>query len=97
MGGRDDFIASLKAALPSLQASYPIRLLGLFGSAVRSDVTESSDLDVLVEFTRPIPLSRFLALEEELTALTGRKVDLVSRQALKPHIGENVMRDLVIV
>jgi len=42
-------------------------------------------------------LSTFLALEDELKALTGREVDLVSRQALKPHIGRNVMRDLVLV
>ncbi len=97
MSGREALLTRLQAALPGLKEKYPIRSLGLFGSFARGDAGESSDLDILVEFAGPLPLSRFLALEQELKALTGREVDLVSRQALKPHMGRNVMRELVRV
>jgi len=69
----------------------------MFGSFARGDAGDASDLDILVEFSRPVSLSTFLALEDELTALAGRKVDLVSRRALKPNIGRNVARDLMPV
>jgi uncharacterized protein len=97
MSYRDAFVATLQAALPHLKERYPIQSLGVFGSFARGDASQSSDLDILVEFARPVPLSKFLALEAELAALTGQKVDLVSRQALKPYMARNVMRDLVPV
>jgi len=95
MEERDSLLASLRGALPALKQRYPIQSLALFGSFARGDGRESSDVDLLVEFSRPVSLSTFLALEDELKALAGRDVDLISRGALKPHIGRNVARDLV--
>jgi predicted nucleotidyltransferase len=66
-----DIIAILRTALPDLRRQWPIRSLALFGSRVRNDATPDSDLDVLVEFTRPIALSSFLALEDRLAASQG--------------------------
>ncbi|HXZ00632.1 MAG TPA: nucleotidyltransferase family protein [Stellaceae bacterium] len=97
MSGRDTILACLRQALPALSRRYPIRSLAMFGSFARGDAGDASDLDILVEFSRPVSLSTFLALEDELTALAGRKVDLVSRRALKPNIGRNVARDLMPV
>jgi predicted nucleotidyltransferase len=54
-----------------------------------------SDLDVLVEFTRPVPLSSFLALEERLAAITGLRVDLVSETALKSYMGKHIRAEAV--
>ena len=68
------------------------RLVWLAGPGRR---TPASDLDVLVEFARPVPLSSFLALEERLAAITGLRVDLVSVAALKPYIGERVRAEAV--
>jgi uncharacterized protein len=90
-----DIIAILRTALPDLRRQWPIRSLALFGSRVRNDATPDSDLDVLVEFTRPIALSSFLALEDSLAAITGLRVDLVSAAALKPYIGERVRAEAV--
>src|SRR5690349_6085585 len=56
-----DIIASLRSALPDLRRQWPIHSLALFGSRVRDDATPVSDLDVLVAFSRPVPLSSFLA------------------------------------
>ncbi|HME26613.1 MAG TPA: nucleotidyltransferase family protein [Acetobacteraceae bacterium] len=85
-----EIIASLRSAMPELRRQWPIRSLALFGSRVRDDATPVSDLDVLVAFIRPVPLSSFLALEERLAAITGLPVDLVSEAALKPYMGEHI-------
>ncbi len=95
MAAADDMIASLRAALPGLRQQWPIRSLALFGSRVRDDATPNSDLDVLVEFSEPIPLSSFLGLEERLGAITGFRVDLISAAALKPYIGERVRAEAI--
>jgi uncharacterized protein len=94
MAQADDVMLTLRAALPDLRAHWPIRSLALFGSRTR-DATAKSDLDVLVEFARPMPLSAFLALEARLASITGLRVDLVSAAALKPWIGERVRAEAV--
>ncbi|KKT33861.1 MAG: polymerase beta domain protein region protein [Candidatus Gottesmanbacteria bacterium GW2011_GWB1_44_11c] len=71
-----------------------MRRLGIFGSVARGNQTVSSDVDILVEFSKPISLFKFLELEEILTGLLGRKVDLVSKKSLKPNIGRNILREV---
>ena len=95
MTNTSDIIAILRAAMPELRAQWPIRSLALFGSRVRDDATPDSDLDVLVEFERPVALSSFLALEERLATITGLRIDLVSAAALKPYIGEHIRAEAV--
>jgi uncharacterized protein len=95
MTDREEVLTALRSALPDLRRRWPIRSLGIFGSIARGDAAADSDVDVLVEFERPVGLSAFLALEDALWATVGRPVDLVSRAALKPHIGEHVLRELV--
>jgi predicted nucleotidyltransferase len=90
-----DIIKTLRDALPGLREQWPIRSLALFGSRVRDDAKRDSDLDVLVELARPVPLSSFLALEARLAAITGLRVDLVSAAALKPYIGERVRSEAI--
>ena len=97
MGERDDVLAALRAALPELQRGWPIRSLAVFGSVAREEAGAASDLDILVEFDDSIILSDFLALEERLSAITGRSVELVSRRALKPFIGSHILREAVLV
>ena len=92
-----DILATLRTALPELRQRWPIRSLALFGSVARGDAGPASDLDVLVDFERPVTLSAFLALEDELAGLTARRVDLVSARALKPHIGRRVRAEAVTV
>lgn len=95
MSEKDAIIVRLRTALPDLRRRWPIRSLALFGSVVRDEATAESDLDVLVEFDKPIDLFAFLALEEELAGLAGRRVDLVSRGALKRHMGQRILAESV--
>ena len=92
---KDEILAALRAALPGLKQRWPIGSLAIFGSVARGSASAKSDLDVLVEFERPLGLSEFLALEDALSALVDRRVDLVTRDALKPHIGSRVLEEAV--
>src|SRR5665213_1697790 len=74
----------LQLLKPSLLLKYNICELGLFGSIVRNDFSPESDIDILVDFTRPIGIE-FIDLAEELEASLNRKVDLVSRKGIKPQ------------
>lgn len=88
-------ISALRAAAPGIKRRWPIRALGVFGSCARGEAGPTSDVDVLVEFEEPVGLSTFLALEEALSAAVGRRIDLVSRAALKPYMGRRVLAELV--
>jgi len=93
----NEIAAVLLAALPELRTQWPIQSLALFGSRVRDDSTPASDLDVLVTFGQPIPLSSFLALERQLGVITALSVDLVSTAALKPYIGARIREEAVTI
>lgn len=83
--------------MPELRRQYGVRHLWLFGSHVRNEQTEVSDLDILVEFTTPPTLFQFVRLKDELSGLLGIPVDLVMKSALKPRIGEHILSESVPV
>jgi len=75
---------------------YHIRSLAVFGSAVREDFSPQSDIDILVEFeTGKVPGFEFFLMEDELTRLVGRKVDLQTLNFLSPEIREQVLSEAV--
>jgi len=78
---------------------YKVRELAVFGSAARGDMRPDSDIDLLVEFEEDaeIGLFEFGAMEQELAALLGRKVDLVSKRGLKARVRPHVLRDATVV
>jgi len=71
--------------------------LGIFGSVARGDATKESDIDLLVRFAKPKSLLTIIGLEEQLEALIGRPVDLLTEAALSPYIRENIVHDLVVI
>jgi len=87
----------IKGDMPYLREKYKVRAMGIFGSYVRGENGTDSDLDVLVEFDDPPTLLEFVALERYISELTGRKVDLVMKTALKPRIGEHILEEVVYV
>ena len=77
---------------------YRIRELAVFGSAARGDMRPDSDVDILVEFEPGAhPGLGFFQLEEELTELFGRRVDLGRKSLLKPLVRPSVLRDAVVL
>ncbi len=80
-----------------LSQKFEVKTIGVFGSYVRGEQKLSSDVDILVEFQEPVGLFEFMKLENYLSDLLGVKVDLVSKKALKPHIGENIMQEVIMI
>ncbi|HEY9751546.1 MAG TPA: nucleotidyltransferase family protein [Coleofasciculaceae cyanobacterium] len=94
-------LETLKAQLihlkPTLTKDYHITQLGIFGSYVRGEQTEDSDVDVLVEFEPDFRfgLFTFCQLEDYISESLGKKVDLVMKDALKPKIGDRILQEVI--
>ena len=80
-----------------IERTYRVKSLGVFGSLVRGEQIDSSDIDILVEFVDNPGLIDFISLENHLSELLGAKVDLVMKDSLKPAIGERILREVVAV
>jgi len=89
-----DILAEHKS---EIQKKFNVKDIGIFGSYVRGRQKAKSDIDVLVEFSEPIGLLKFMELEEYLQTLFGVKVDLVSKKALKPHIGKRILEEVTFI
>ncbi len=87
------------ARLADLCRRYGVLELSLFGSAARGEMGAESDIDIMVELdpAARIGIIRFEALSEELEALLGRKVDLVTKRGLKPWIRPQVLREARVI
>jgi predicted nucleotidyltransferase len=85
----------LKKQKPFLMEKYGVTEIGVFGSYVTGKQKAKSDLDILVEFGRSIGFFEFLELEEYLANTLGVKVELVTKGALKPKIGEYILSEVV--
>jgi predicted nucleotidyltransferase len=79
-----------------LRQKYSVKNLALFGSFVRGDNSEQSDIDILAEFESP-PGLEFVDLVDELEKLLKNKVDLVSRRAVKERFMEHIEKELIYV
>jgi predicted nucleotidyltransferase len=92
----DTISQNLRQLLPELRQTYGITRLGIFGSYVRGEQTETSDLDLLVEFDpdRRFGLLTFCAIENLLSDRLNLKVDLVMKDGLKPKIGEQILSEV---
>jgi hypothetical protein len=94
MATRDEIIGTLRRHRAQLSARYPIRRLALFGSWARGEARADSDVDVLVDVDGSIGL-RFVELAEEIERALGRRVDLVSRRAIRPSLWKRIEPELI--
>lgn len=92
-----EIAAVLQSRLPELRQTYGVSALGIFGSYAAGQAGPGSDLDLLVEFDRPPTLFQFVRLERQLSQMLGVKVDLVMKSALKPEIGQRILRQVMPV
>jgi predicted nucleotidyltransferase len=87
----------LKREKASLSEKYNIAELGIFGSYIRGEQKETSDLDVLVEYKGKVSFFDVLHLEEELSELAGVKVDLVLKSGLRKFMGQQIMQEVKFI
>ena len=86
-------LETLKQNKPYLHEKYGVSEIGVFGSYTRNDFTEDSDVDILVDFDRPIGIE-FIDLADELENLLKIKVDLVSKNGIRPDYYKQIEREL---
>ena len=93
----DKIIKKLKELKPEIEKRYKVTEIGVFGSYLRNEQTEISDIDVLVSFAEdsPITLFSFCAFENWLSDILGKKVDLVMKDSLKPRIGRQILSEVI--
>jgi predicted nucleotidyltransferase len=94
-------VEKLKAILAlhkeELRKKFKVKEIGIFGSYVRREQKEKSDLDVLVTFYETIDLFTFVELENYLSDILGVKVDLVMKEGIKPRLKERILSEAVYV
>ena len=90
---KNDILSKLRELKPELYKQYAVREIGLFGSFSDDSNTEDSDIDILVELERPIGWKIF-TLEIYLEKVFGRKIDLVTKNALKEQIKDNILKQV---
>ncbi len=87
----------LKSHRKELELKYGVKEIGIFGSYVKEEQKETSDVDILVEFEKPMGLLEFVGFKNYLSDILGVNVDLVMRKALKPNIGKRILGEVVYV
>jgi len=92
----NEILTILKQNKSHIFSKYPLQSMAVFGSCSRGDNTENSDVDILVELNGTMGL-RFLHLNYEIEALLKRKVDLISKRALKQEFLKEIEPDLIYV
>jgi predicted nucleotidyltransferase len=87
----------LKDIKPELEHKFGVRRIGIFGSFAKQLADEQSDIDILVEIERPMGLIRFMQIEQYLTELLGRTVDLLTFESIKPYMKDDILKEVKYV
>ena len=94
---KEEILKKIEGENAFLKSEYHVKNIGVFGSVAREEETEKSDIDVLVEFASPIGFFQFIRLENYLSGILGRKVDLISKKAVKEAVREEIFKEVIYV
>lgn len=87
----------LRDQKPIIRQRFKVKEIGIFGSFVRGEQNESSDLDLLIDFEEPIGLIRYVGLQNYLSDKIGERVDLITKSGLKPRISGHILKEVIYV
>jgi len=100
MAFRDEIITRIRQQYPYLEKKYGVKRIGLFGSVVRREEGPESDVDIVVEFSKPVGLG-FMGFVDEMEQLCGRQVDVLTPEGIKNirvrNVSKNIEKDIVYV
>lgn len=94
MKTREQIEETLKRFKPLLKEKFKVKEIGIFGSYVRGEESEESDVDILVNFYEPIGWE-FIDFKEFLEKILGKEVDLVTVRALKPQLRNKILKEVI--
>ena len=86
----------IKELKPELEKKFHVSTIGVFGSVVRNDFSENSDVDIIVGFSQPIGIE-FIDLADLLEEKFHEQVDLVSKKGIKPQYFSSIENEIVYV
>jgi predicted nucleotidyltransferase len=86
----------IKELKPELEKKFHVSSIGIFGSIVRHDFSENSDVDIIVDFSQPIGIE-FIDLADLLEEKFHEQVDLVSKKGIKPQYFSSIENEIVYV
>ena len=86
----------IKELKPELEKKFHVSSIGIFGSVVRNDFSENSDVDIIVDFSQPIGIE-FIDLADLLEEKFHEQVDLVSKKGIKPQYFSSIENEIVYV
>ena len=89
------YIEQIKEQVLPILRRYGAKRAGLFGSLVREEMTEGSDIDILVELNKDLSLLDFIWIKLEIEERLGKKVDLVEYDPLKPLLKQRILKEEV--
>lgn len=92
-----DLALSDKEQIIEICRRNDISFCGLFGSYARHEARETSDVDLLIRFSKPKSLLGHISISHQFQDALGKEIDLVTESELSPHIRENVLRDLKVI
>ncbi|MHA1385237.1 MAG: nucleotidyltransferase family protein [Candidatus Helarchaeota archaeon] len=87
----------IKQKILSILKRNGAKKIGLFGSFVRGELKENSDIDILVEIDKDISLLDYIGIKLELEEELGRKVDLVEYKLIKPSLKQQILKEQVVI
>lgn len=92
-----EILEKLREYFPEIKEQYQIQKIGIFGSYARGKENQDSDIDILVQFNPDVKfgLMTFCQLENQLSEKLGKKVDLVTKDGLKPHIERAILAEVI--
>jgi len=93
MGEKMNNIEDIKKRILPILRRYNVKRAGIFGSVVRGEAKEESDIDILVEIEDRMSLLEFAGLKIELEEALGKKVDLGEYSVIKPIIREQILKE----
>ena len=94
---KNEILEILRTHRDELRKRFGVKSLAIFGSVARDEAGPDSDVDILVEFEGRATFDRYMGLKFFLEDLLGRRVDLVTRKALKPRMRPYVEREAIYV
>ena len=94
---REEVLDILRTHKPTLAERFGVTELALFGSFARDEVTDKSDIDILVKFDKPATSKTYFGVQFYIEDLLGRPVDLVTEKSLRSELRPYVERDVVNV
>ena len=90
-------IAVLKRKIIPILNRYGVKKAGLFGSCVRGELREDSDIDILVELASDLSLLDFIKIKLDLEDTLGRRIDLVEYSTIKPRLKERILKEQLAI